>query len=56
MERKLTAFYVFATDGMERVKSLFPEHVEFVEANAQKSYEDVKAELLDLIDNKDISA
>ena len=55
MERKLTAFYVFATDGIERVKSMFPEQVEFVEANAEKSYDDVKAELMALLGNKDIS-
>lgn len=46
MMKKMSSFYYFKTEGIERVKEIYPDYVSFVEANKEQSYEDVKAQLL----------
>lgn len=50
--RKLTAFYVFAVDGPEKAEMMYPQYVNFAAENAGKKYEEVKAELLSLLNSQ----
>ncbi len=43
---KMNAFYYFKHEGIETIEKIYPEWLEFVEENKQRSYEEVKAELL----------
>ena len=43
---QLQAFNLFRKEGMEAVERMFPEHKSFVEANKDRSYNEVKRELM----------
>lgn len=43
---KMNAFYYFKQDGIESVKRIFPDQLEFIQANKNKTYDQVKKELL----------
>lgn len=43
--KKLLAFSLFREKGMNAVKSMYPDQLEFVEANKEKSVRQVKNDL-----------
>ena len=43
---QLQAFNLFRKEGMKAVERMFPEHKSFVKANKDKSYNEVKRELM----------
>ena len=46
LSEKLLAFILFTEKGIEKVKSVYPEHVVFVESLKNKSYKEVKDMLI----------
>jgi len=46
MMEQLQAFNLFRKEGMKAVERMFPEHKSFVEANRNKSYNEVKKDLM----------
>ena len=43
---KLNAFYIYKTAGSERLQEILPQQTKFCEANANKSYNELRNELL----------
>ena len=43
---QLNAFSIFKTEGLDRVKEMFPNEMDFVLSNGQKEYEEVKNVLI----------
>ena len=43
---QLNAFNLFKTEGLDSVKDLFPEEIDFVLANGQMEYDEVKNVLI----------
>ena len=43
---KLNAFYIYKTAGYDRVREIMPQQTSFCEANSNKSYNELRNELM----------
>ena len=50
----LKAFYIYTTEGLNKALGLYPNATEFIELNADKSYDEVKERLLKKINKIDV--